>query len=425
MGILTDGDQAAVRGAPPTLGDRLGDDCRRGVGGLMDHFGAGVLVLAFSSKSNRQCLTLCMGAHEVASRVFHIGFGTDIAVDPLHRAAFFDVSALGDEVVHVVRPVLDGRITAASVLFDDDLDDRGVQGIRLVDRGSAALDVVNVRALVDDNQGPLELSEILGIHTEVGLQRDGAVDTLRHVDEGATRPHRRVEGGELVVTERDSAGKMLAEELRLLLERSVSVEEDDTLLAELLVNLVVNHFRLVLGGNAGNQPILLSLRDTQTVVGVLNIGGKVLPGRCLTLLGTHEVLDLVKVNRADVNTPGRHRLALEKFESLETHIEHPLWLMFHSRYATHDILGQSAPGSRGVSVRVVPAIFVATQGSQVFVLTSAGAREACGSVNLGHEWSFRMDGLLDGSASARRVISTSTGTWVVHTPSPCAIVANR
>lgn len=83
----------------------------------MDHFGAGVLVLTFSSKSDRQRLTLGVGAHEVAGRIFHIGFGTDIAVDPLHRAALFDVSALGDEVVHVVRPVLDGRITATSVLF--------------------------------------------------------------------------------------------------------------------------------------------------------------------------------------------------------------------------------------------------------------------------------------------------------------------
>jgi hypothetical protein len=34
---------------------------------------------------------------------------------------------------------------------------------------------------------------------------------------------------------------------------------------------VVHHLRLVLGGNAGNQTILLSLRDTQTVVGVLNM----------------------------------------------------------------------------------------------------------------------------------------------------------
>src|SRR3712207_8719123 len=61
-------------------------------------------------------------------------------------------SALGDEVVDVVRPVLDGRVAHAGVLLDDDLDDRGVQRVGLVDRRGAALDVVHVAALVRDDQ---------------------------------------------------------------------------------------------------------------------------------------------------------------------------------------------------------------------------------------------------------------------------------
>ena len=244
---------------------------------------------------------------------------------------------------------------------------------------------MHVGTLVDDDQGPLELAEVLGVHAEVGLQRDGAVDALRHVNEGATGPHGGVQRGELVITERDGAGEVLTEELGLLPEGGVGVEEQHSLLAELLVDLVVDDLGLVLGGHTGNQTILLGLRDAQTVVGVLDVGRKVLPGLGLTLLGAHEVLDLVEVDRADVDAPGRHRLAPEELEGLETHVKHPLRLMLHGRDAAHDILGQSALRSCCVGIGVVPAVFVAAEGSQVFVLAGAGAREACGGVNLGHE----------------------------------------
>src|SRR3712207_8946260 len=76
-------------------------------------------------------------------------------------------SALGDEVVDVVRPVLDGRVAHAGVLLDDDLDDRGVQRVGLVDRRGAALDVVHVGTLVDDDQRALELAHVLGVDPEV------------------------------------------------------------------------------------------------------------------------------------------------------------------------------------------------------------------------------------------------------------------
>jgi len=68
------------------------------------------------------------------------------------------VGPLGDEVVDVVRPVLDGRVANLRARQGDDLDDRGMETVGRVDRGGAALDVVDLRALLDDDQGPLELA---------------------------------------------------------------------------------------------------------------------------------------------------------------------------------------------------------------------------------------------------------------------------
>ena len=252
---------------------------RRGV----HHLGAGVLVLALAREGDRQRLALGVLAEQEDGRVLHRHLGADVAVDPLHGRALVGHGPLGDEVVDVVRPVLDGRVAAAGVLLHDDLDDRGVQRVRLVDRRGAALDVVHVGALVGDDQRPLELAHVLGVDPEVGLQRDVDVHARRHVDERAARPHGGVERGELVVAGRDHRAEVLLEEVLVLAQGGVGVEEDDALLLQVLADLVVDDLGLVLRRDTGDEALLLRLGDAEPVVGVLDVLGQVLPGRGLLL----------------------------------------------------------------------------------------------------------------------------------------------
>ena len=93
------------------------------------------------SVSPRACVT-----HQEAGGVLHGDRGTHVAVDPFHGAAFFDDSALGDQVENVRRPVLDGRVANAGILLHEDFNDAGVQRVLVVNRGGAALDVVHVGA---------------------------------------------------------------------------------------------------------------------------------------------------------------------------------------------------------------------------------------------------------------------------------------
>jgi hypothetical protein len=62
----------------------------------------------------------------------------------------------------------------------------------------------------------------------------------------------------------------------VLAERGVRVEEDHALLLEVLLQLVVDDLRLVLGADAG-EILLLRLRDAQLVPGVLDVRREVLP----------------------------------------------------------------------------------------------------------------------------------------------------
>lgn len=49
---------------------------------------------------------------------------------------------------------------------------------------------MHVGTLVGNDQGPLELTHVLGVDPEVGLQGDVDVHTRRDVDERTTGPHR-------------------------------------------------------------------------------------------------------------------------------------------------------------------------------------------------------------------------------------------
>ncbi len=240
-----------------------------------------------------------------------------------------------------------------------------MQGVRGVDRGGAALDVVDVGVLVDDDQRPLELAHVLGVDPEVGLQRDLDVHALRHVDERAAGPDRRVQRGELVVAGRDDGAEVLLEDLRVLLERGVRVHEDHTLSLELFVDLVVDHLGLVLRGDTGDQALLLRLRDAQPVVRRLDVGRQVLPGLGLLLGRAHEVLDVVEVDAGQVGAPGRHGLLAEELQALETQVQHPLGLGLLRGDVADDLFAEAALGRGTGRVRVRPAVLV---GAQAFEL---------------------------------------------------------
>ena len=267
--------QASVAGAAAVLRDRLRRDHRRGARRDVDDLAARVLVLALAAEGDREHLAVSALAHQPDRRILHRHLRAEVPVDPLHRRALVRHGALRDEVVDVVRPVLDGGVAAAPAALDHDLDDRGVQRVGGVDRRGAALDVVHVRVLVDDDERALELAHVLRVDAEVGLEGHLDPHARRHVDERPARPHGGVECGELVVVLRDDRAHVLLDDVLVLAQARVHVEEEHTLRLEVGLELVVHDLGLVLRPDAG-EVLLLRLRDPQLVPGVLDVGRQVL-----------------------------------------------------------------------------------------------------------------------------------------------------
>src|SRR6185437_281060 len=244
-------------------------------------------------------------------------------VHPFHRRALIGHGALGDEVVDVLGPVLDGGVAHARILVDDDLHDGAMQAVRRVGRRCKALDIMYVAVFVGDDERPLELPHIAGVDAEIRLKRNLDADALRDVDEAAAAPDGAIERGELVVVRWDHRRKVLAEEVFVLAEAGVRVNEDDTLFFEVFTNLVVDDLRFVLRANA-RKVLALGLGDAQLVERVLDLFGQVVPGRTSLLSGLDVVVDIVEVNGAEVTAPGGHRALQEMIETLMAEVAHPL-----------------------------------------------------------------------------------------------------
>ena len=290
------------------------------------------------------------------------------------------VRPLGHEVVHVVRPVLDRRVADLRAGQGDDLDDRRVQRVGRVDRRRAALDVVDLGALVDHDQRPLELARVLAVDPEVGLERQRDLDALGHVHERAAGPHRRVERGELVVLGRDDGAEVLAEDLRVFLERLVGAHEHDADLGQLLAHRVVHDLGVVLGADAGEE-LALRLGDAQLLERRLDLLRDVVPGLLLALRRLAVVDDLVEVDVVEPPAPGGHLPLQEVVVRAQAELEHPVRLALEAADLLDRLARQPALGLAQVDDVVVEGELVALVTDEV-----AGRGHRCSNHGRAAAW---------------------------------------
>ena len=186
-------------------------------------------------------------------------------------------SALSHQVVHVIRPVLDGGVANACILLHHNLNDRRVQRVRLVDGGGTALNVMHIGPLIRDNEGALKLAHVLSINTEIRLQRDFHVHPRGDVHKRPAGPHGGVQSRELIIADGDDRAEVLFEKLRVVPQTGVGIDEDHALRFQIFTDLVVHNLRLVLCGHTSDQRVTFRLGNAQTLIGNADILGKLLP----------------------------------------------------------------------------------------------------------------------------------------------------
>src|SRR5947199_389469 len=174
-GALVDLHAPAVRVPAVAGGDAFRDDRAAGVLPDVQHLRARVGLLVVVHERDGVELADRVVSLEDAARVLPGDRGTGLDLRPGDlRVRAERLPALGDEVVDAALPVLvpgipvlDRGVLDLRVVKGDQLDDRGVELVRVSDRGRAAFEIADVGAFVRDDEGALELAGVLRVDPEV------------------------------------------------------------------------------------------------------------------------------------------------------------------------------------------------------------------------------------------------------------------
>src|SRR5699024_6087841 len=155
--------------------------------------------------------------------------------------------------------------------------------------------------------------------------------------------------------------------------------------------------------------------------------------------------DVVVIQIVDRGAPLGHRLAVVDLQRLQAQVQHPLGLVLELGDVADDVLVQAAARGRAGVVGVGPSVGVVAQRIDGLFLSQRLGVDRAGGLfrGDGHASSFRSreppgaesrrvvlllwaagSGGLASPSSGARADGTPSGTWVVHTESPLAMVAN-
>src|ERR1044071_3823719 len=212
----------------------------------MNHFCAGVLVLAVISESDGEDFTPRLAAFHDDAWVFHGQTRTDVAVDPFHFGVFMRDPALRHEVENVGAPILHRDVLKLCPFERDQLHYRTVQGSGVELRSGATFHVSQLRTFVANNESALELAEVRGVNSKVGLKWVLYLHSRWNVDEGTTAEDRRVKRAEFVIPNWDHFAEPFSENFGMILQSFGRSNKDDPLFADCLLDVGVNRFAVEL-----------------------------------------------------------------------------------------------------------------------------------------------------------------------------------
>ena len=268
--MLRDVHEPAISGAASADRDALGNDVAGRFIGRVDHFRAGILMLTVTGEGDGDHFAARFAAFHDHARILHRQTRADIAVDPFHLGFLMGEPALGHEVEDVVRPVLDRDVLNFRALHRDQLDHRAVQRGGIKFRRGAAFHVGQFRAFIGDDEGALELTEILGVDPEIGLERVLHFHARRHVDERSAAENGAVERAEFVVAGRDHFAEPFPENFRMLLQSVGAAHENDALFANRFFDVRIDRFAIELRFDPGEEFAFL-LRNAEPLEGAFHI----------------------------------------------------------------------------------------------------------------------------------------------------------
>ena len=364
LGSGTHAHQSAVGIVAAARRDALADNGRLGVAAQVDHFGAGVGLLAVVGYGYAVKLAHAVVALEDAARVL-----------PGHGAAGFDLgpadfgvrladSALGHKIVDpalafgVARvPVLHRGVLDFGAVQGHELHHRRVQLVFVALRRGAALEVADVAPFVGHQQRALELARSGLVDAEVGAQLHRAAHALGDVAKRAVGEHGAVQGRIEVVGLRNHRSEVLFNEFGVLQDGLAHRTKNDALLGEGLLEGRCDRHGIYhdVHGHAA-EALLLVEADAQLFKGFKQLRVDLIKAVYLLFYRCRVVADRLKIGLLVVHVgPFGLGHLLPHAVGVEAPLGHPLGLVLFGTDGADHVFAQARwhPVGRYVGVESV------------------------------------------------------------------------
>ena len=274
--------------------------------------------------------------------------------------------------------------------------------------GRAALDEVQVRALIHDDEGMLKLACAGGVQAEVGLQRNLHMHARRDVDEGAAAPNSAVQGRELMIGGRHQLHEMLAHHLGIGAgEGAFHIGVHNALGGYFSLDVVVNHLGVILSTDTG-QAGALGLGDAQTLKGVLDVVGHFAPLAAHLGIGAHVGDNVAHVQAGDGGAPVLHRHLVVGFQCFQAEDAHPFRVVLFLTDLFHDLRRQAGADLERRVGRIFDVVNAAVYFGDVGLFSLKGSHLASSSFRAAKPSSMIS---LTSSPLPVRTMRASSSTW--------------
>ena len=403
-------DQTAIRVVGNARRNAFRDNRRTRVFADVNHLGAGIGLLMIVGDGHRVKLADAIVALQNNAWIFPGNRAAGFDLRPRNLGAMSGFAALGDEVVNAADaifiariPVLHSGILHRCVVHRHDFHDCRVQLIGVETRRRTAFQVRNVRALIGDNQGALELSAVLGVDAKIGRQFHWAAHAFGNVAKRAVRENRAVQSREKVIGMRHDAPQILLHQLGMFAHGVAKRAEDDTQTCQMFLergrdgNAIENRidcdlrhrvfFRVLdafnsRGRDAGffiddvRQTLLLLNRDAQLVERFQQLRIDFIQTiQARLFFGRRVINDVLVVDERIFRVePVRFGQRLPVTKRFQAPVEQPLRLVFFGGNLTNNVFGQASRESLGFDVGL-KTVFVFLS-RQIFDLVSFGTHLA-------------------------------------------------
>ncbi len=120
----------------------------------------------------------------------------------------------------------------------------------------------------------------------------------------------------------------LSDDILVFPHRRFHIGINYTLFRQLVPDIMVNHFGIILCSHAC-QGFLLRLRNPQTLKGILDVPGNLIPVTFHIRIWPDIGDDVVHMKLVQRRSPVRHRQPVINFQRTKAMLQHPFRLIFH------------------------------------------------------------------------------------------------